>query len=99
MDEDLYYKCEREFEQSNINREHEAQERQLRWDLIEQAANKLKTNENHVEEMEMQVDKVVPHIPEAIPEAEEPIELESEKEDIQMSGVNAVETDTVPSSS
>jgi hypothetical protein len=38
MDPDLYNKCEQEYEQSCLNRQHESQERQHRWKLIQQKA-------------------------------------------------------------
>ena len=47
MDPDLYNKCEQEYEQSCLNRQHESQERQHRWQIIEQQALKCQTHPNN----------------------------------------------------
>jgi len=88
MDPDLYNKCEQEYEQSCLNRQHESEERQHRWQIIEQQALKCQTHPqndiNHITQ-EMQLDPspgppVQPaiHVPERIPEVQEPGESEAE---------------------
>jgi len=67
MDPDLYNKCELEYEQSQLNREHESQERHHRWQIIEQQAlkcqpphhNDILSTTNHIDAspQEMQLDK------------------------------------------
>jgi len=67
MDPDLYNKCELEYEQSQLTREHESQERHHRWQIIEQQAlkcqpphhNDILSTTNHIDPspQEMQLDK------------------------------------------
>src|SRR5277367_4431921 len=67
MDPDLYNKCEQDYEQSQLTRQHESKERQHRWQIIEQQALKCQTHPhndilsttNHVDPsstQEMQLD-------------------------------------------
>jgi len=39
MDPDLYSKCEEDYEQSCLDRQHHDEERQQRWAMIQKAAN------------------------------------------------------------
>jgi hypothetical protein len=81
MDPDLYNKCEEEYEASCIEREHQYQERQERWKMLQDAAKRARSQspeQNHTnakEEQTMQIDTVV-NIPERIPEEPEPAETE-----------------------
>ena len=83
MDPDLYNKCEQEYEQSCLTRAHESQEREHRWQIIEQKALEYKTHHNdlnHYPPQEMQVDPPPPppqslvNVPEKILEVQEPDE-------------------------
>jgi len=80
MDPELYNKCEQEYDQQCLNRQHEVDERQHRWELIQHAA-MSNANTNHIDqrEVEMQIDMVV-NVPERI--LEEP---ERHSDDIKMS--------------
>jgi hypothetical protein len=83
MDPELYNKCEQEYEQSCINRQHDSDKRQRRWEILEQQAAKHlnpTANTNHVDKAqgtEMQIDSAAAvNIPERIPEEPEPDEQE-----------------------
>lgn len=72
MDPELYNKCEQDYEQSCLNRQHDFDQRQHRWELLQQQANKLEeplaqqdhhhqAKSNHIDEdsappQEMQID-------------------------------------------
>jgi hypothetical protein len=72
MDPDLYNKCEQEYDQSCLNRQHEFDERRHKWELIERQARKSEdhpledhqstnhidedNNENSTSTQEMQID-------------------------------------------
>lgn len=80
MDPELYNKCEQEYEQSCLNQQHELDERRHRWELIQQAAAKIKnpsyyTNhvDSHIPRQErMQIDpSTLIQVPERIPEDDE----------------------------
>ena len=85
MDPELYNKCEQDYEQSCLNRQHEFDERQHRWELIQQQATKSeeipppRQNTNHVDEdeastpsQEMQIDSnTIINVPEQVPEEPE----------------------------
>ena len=82
MDPELYNKCEQDYEQSCLNRQHEFDERQHRWQLIQQQATKLHydaPDANHVDvpdsithESTMQIDSnTTINVPEQIPEEPE----------------------------
>jgi hypothetical protein len=79
MDPELYNKCEQEYEQSCLNQQNELDERRHRWELLQQAASKLKNPTyytNHVDsrvprQERMQIDpSSLVHVPERIPEEE-----------------------------
>ena len=74
MDPDLYNKCEQDYEQSCINRQHDAEERRHRWEALQQVASSHPNtiNSNHVssQDIDMQIDVVV-NVPERIPEEDE----------------------------
>jgi hypothetical protein len=83
MDPDLYNKCEQEYEQSCLNRQQELDQRQHRWELIQQQATKFHhdaPDTNHVDapdsitqESAMQIDSnTTIDVPEQIPEEPEP---------------------------
>ena len=71
MDPDLYNKCEQEYDQSCFNRQHEFDQRQRRWELIEHQAIKSSYSDgetNHIvddqpprqqhQELVMQIDSI-----------------------------------------
>lgn len=105
MDPDLYNKCEQEYEQSCLNRQHESQERQHRWQIIEQQALKCQTHPhnndlllNHIDPsstttnpQEMQVDPSPPPQP-AINVPEKIPEVQEPRES-ETSGAGGVEHD------
>jgi hypothetical protein len=77
MDPDLYNKCEEDYEQSCVDRQHHAEERKHRWSILQQAAESGSdaTTLNHIDasstpqESAMQIDSTV-NVPEQIPEEE-----------------------------
>src|SRR5436190_1242836 len=85
MDPELYNKCEQDYEQSCLNRQHDLDERQHRWELIQRQASKSEGHQdqpiaNHVNKgnatslsQEMQIDiQTMIDVPEKIPEEPEP---------------------------
>lgn len=74
MDPDLYNKCEQEYEQSCINRQHDAEERRHRWEVLQRVAssqpNTIDSNHVSSQDTDMQIDVVV-NVPEPIPEEDE----------------------------
>jgi hypothetical protein len=76
MDPELYNKCEAEYEQQCVSKQHESELRRRRWDLISQQASKRtqSTDANHASET-MQLDQSHPvNIPERIVEEDEGVE-------------------------
>ena len=84
MDPDLYNKCEEDYEQSCIDRQHHNEERQHRWAILQQAAkSNSEPQTNHIDtpqESAMQIDSTTVNVPERIPE-----EPERPADDINMS--------------
>ena len=82
MDPELYNKCEQEYEQSCLNRQREFDQRQHRWQLIQQQAtifHRDAPDANHVDcpdsitqQSVMQIDSnATVNVPEKIPEEPE----------------------------
>jgi Protein phosphatase 2A regulatory B subunit (B56 family) len=65
MDPELYNKCEAEYEQSCLTKQHESEERQHRWEIIVQQASK--SHDVTTPQESMQIDHTI-NIPEQIPE-------------------------------
>jgi hypothetical protein len=87
MDPELYNKCEQDYEQSCLNRQHDFDERQHRWELIQRQASISGDHQdqqiaNHVDKgnaksssQEMQIDiQTMIDVPEQIREEPEPHE-------------------------
>jgi hypothetical protein len=74
MDPDLYSKCEEDYEQTCLEKQHHDQERQERWAILQKAANSHGMT-NHVDtvetpETQMQIESTV-SVPEKIDEEPE----------------------------
>jgi hypothetical protein len=110
MDPDLYNKCEQDYEQSQLTRQHESKERQHRWQIIEQQALKCQTHPhndilsttNHVDPsstQEMQLDNPPAPQPQPVinvPEKIPEVQDESGSEDRGVVGVVEHEMRGVP---
>lgn len=87
MDPEYYHKCETEYQQSCLNREHQNAEREQRWEMLQAAAKAKNPSTNHIndfsptpeEESSMVIDSGTVNVPERILE-----ESESQQDDIAM---------------
>jgi hypothetical protein len=86
MDPDLYNKCEEDYDQSCIDRQHHIEERKHRWEILQQAAASGSDSStlNHTDTMStpaesaMQIDSTV-NVPAKIPEEHEPEHRETDE--------------------
>lgn len=89
MDPDLYNKCEQDYEQSCLSRQHELDERQHRWEIIQKQARNFHhdaPDTNHVDipdsitqDSAMEIDSNAINVPDRIPE-----EPEQQQDDTSM---------------
>lgn len=86
MDPDLYNKCEEDYDQSCIDRQHHIEERKHRWKILQEAAasGSDASTLNHTDTMStpaesaMQIDSTV-NVPAKIPEEHEPGHQETDE--------------------
>jgi len=79
MDPEYYHKCEMEYQQSCLAREHQNAEREQRWEMLQAAAKAKNPFTNHIddftptprEESSMVIDSGAVKVPERIVEESE----------------------------